>query len=72
MSSEAAQQAGGGAGGGGKDKSERKVRRTEEETEKVKAHKAAMLEYKHKMTALRKEIQQEVGRQHQWCGGSVQ
>lgn len=61
MSSEAARQAEAGSGDGGKDKNGRKVRRTDEETEKVKAHKAAMLEYKQKMTVLRKEVQQEVG-----------
>lgn len=39
---------------------ERKVRRTEEEAKKVAAHKAAQIEYKMKMTALRKEVQQQV------------
>eukprot|EP00752_Nemacystus_decipiens_P009875 g8810.t1 len=37
----------------------RKLRRTEEEARKVAEHKAAEQEYKLKMTALRKEIQQE-------------
>ena len=36
------------------------MRRTEEEAKKVAEHKAAEQEYKLKMTALRKEIQQEV------------
>lgn len=43
-----------------KSESERKNKRTEEEARKVAEHKAAVKEYKLKMTALRKEIQKEV------------
>lgn len=38
----------------------RTARRTEEEQQKVAAHKAEVLGYKKKMTALRKEVQEEV------------
>lgn len=44
---------------------ERKNKRTEEEARKVAEHKAAVKEYRLKMTALRKEIQKEV------CSGTV-
>lgn len=47
------------------------MRRTEDEAKKVAEHKAAVQGYKLKMTALRKEIQQEVSTKDPSHGGRV-